>query len=87
MKDFEMTYFSLMTYFLGIEFHKSKKRLLMHQRRYALDILKKFEMEHYNVVITPIEPRLQLSNNKDEQDVNPIEYMRLIGSLRYLCNT
>lgn len=41
MKEFEMTDLDHMTYFLGIEFHKSKKGLLMHQRRYALEILKK----------------------------------------------
>lgn len=87
MTEFEMTNLGLMTYFLGVEFYKSKKGLLMHQRRYALDILKKFEMEHCNVVITPVEPRLQLLNNKDEQDVNPTQYRKLIGSLCYLCNT
>lgn len=47
-----------MTYFLGIEFHKSKKRLLMHQRRYAFEILRKFEMKHCNDAITLAEPRL-----------------------------
>ena len=41
MKEFEMTDIFHMRYFLGIEFHMSKKRLLIHQRRYALEILKK----------------------------------------------
>lgn len=59
MKEFEMTDLGLMTYFLSIEFYNSKKRLLMPQTRYALEILKKFEMKHCNIVITPIEPRLQ----------------------------
>ena len=58
MEEFEMTYLSLMTYFFGIEFHKSKRGLLMHQRRYALEILKKFETEHDNAVISPAEPSL-----------------------------
>ncbi|XP_050888734.1 secreted RxLR effector protein 161-like [Lathyrus oleraceus] len=44
-------------------------------------------MEHYNAAIIPIEPRQQLSKNKDKQDVDPTKYMRLIESLRYLCNT
>ncbi|XP_058757281.1 uncharacterized mitochondrial protein AtMg00810-like [Vicia villosa] len=76
-----------MTYFLGIKLHKSKRGLLMHQKRYALEILKKCDMEHCNATITPVEPRLQLSKNKDEQNINPTQYRRLIGSLRYLCNT
>lgn len=70
----------------SIEFYKSKKGLPMHQRRYAIEILKKFEMENYNAVISLAEPMLQLSNNKDEQDVIPSQYMRLVGSLHYLCN-
>lgn len=37
--------------------------------------------------ITPAEPRLQLSKNEDEQDINQTWYMRLIGPLRYVCNT
>lgn len=66
MKEFKMTILGLMTYFLGIEFYKSKKRLLMHQRRHALEILKKFEMKHCNASITPAEPRQQLSKDEHE---------------------
>lgn len=48
----------LMIYFFGIKFHKSERGLLMHQRRFALEILKKFKMEHSNVEFTPAEPIL-----------------------------
>lgn len=41
----------------SIEFYKSKNGLLMHQRRYAIEIFNKFKIEHCNVVITPVEPR------------------------------
>ena len=82
-----MSYLGLMKYFLGIELHKSKVGLLMHQRKYALEILKRCDMEHCNAAITPAEARLQLSKSEDEQDVDPTQYRRLIGSLRYLCNT
>ncbi|XP_050920267.1 uncharacterized mitochondrial protein AtMg00810-like [Lathyrus oleraceus] len=61
--------------------------LAMHQRRYALEMLKKYEIEHCNAAITQAEPRLQLSKNEDEQDVDPTQYKRLIEFLRYLCNT
>lgn len=57
MKEFEMVDLGLMVYFLGIEFHKSKNGLLMHQIRYVLEIWKKFEIEHCNVAITPAELR------------------------------
>lgn len=60
MKKLEMNNLSVMTYFFGIEFHKFKKGLLVRQRRYAFEILKKFEMEHCKVEATLVEPRLQL---------------------------
>lgn len=62
----------LITYFLGIEFQKSEKGLLMHHMRYALEILKKFEIEHCKMAIVPADPRLQFSKNGDEQDINPM---------------
>ncbi|XP_058764246.1 uncharacterized protein LOC131637657 [Vicia villosa] len=44
-------------------------------------------MEHCNAVIAHAKPRLQLSKNEEEQDVDPTQYRRLIRLLRYLCNT
>lgn len=58
----------------------------MNQRRYALEILKRCEMEHCNGAISSAE-RLQLSKNEDEEDVDPTQYRRLIGYLCYWCNT
>lgn len=66
-----------MTYVISIEFYNFKKGLLMHQIRHVLEILKKFEMKHCNVVITPAEPWFHLSKNEHEQDVNPTQYRRL----------
>lgn len=74
MKKYEMTDLCLITYFLGIEFYKSKKGLNMHQRTYAFEILKKFEIKHCKVVVTPAKPRMQLSKDEHEYDVDPSQY-------------
>ncbi|GAU26641.1 hypothetical protein TSUD_102510 [Trifolium subterraneum] len=87
MREFEMTDLGHISYFLGIEFYKSSRGLLMHQRRYASEVLKRFEMDNCNHAITPSEPRLQLSKSEEEAEVDPTQYRRLIGSLRYLYNT
>lgn len=82
MEKFEMTDLGLMTYFLGIEFHKSNRGLLMHQRRYALEILNFFEIEHCNAAIYLVEPILQLSKNKNEVDsilVLLVQYATKLG--------
>lgn len=39
------------------------------------------------MAITPVEPRLHLLTNENEQDINPTQYKRLIRSLMYLSNT
>ena len=69
-KEFEMSDLGDISYFLGIEFYKSGRGLMMHQRRYACEILKRFEMQDCNLTSTPSEPRLQLSKDSDEDDVN-----------------
>ncbi|XP_045810820.1 uncharacterized mitochondrial protein AtMg00810-like [Trifolium pratense] len=86
-EEFEMTDLGLMTYFLGIEFLRNEQGILMHQTRYASEILKKFEMDKCNVALSPAEPRSQLTKCAEEEDVDPTFYRKLIGSLRYLCNT
>ncbi|GAU17221.1 hypothetical protein TSUD_324240 [Trifolium subterraneum] len=60
MREFEMTDLGHISYFLGIEFYKSSRGLLMHRRRYASEVLKRFEMDNCNYAVTPSEPRLQL---------------------------
>src|ERR1051325_3561518 len=87
MEKFQMRDLDITTYFLGIEFHKSKLGLLMHQRKYALEILKTCDMKHCNTANTLAGARLQLSKSEHEAYVDPTQYRRLIGSLRYLCNT
>jgi len=86
MREFEIIDLSHLSYFLGIVLQRRGEGLLMNQRRHASEILKGFEMEHYNSEVTPAEPRLQLSKDANEKEVDPNQYKRLIGSLRYLCN-
>lgn len=84
LKEFEITDLGLISYFLGIEFYKHNRGLLMHQTRYASQIPKRFEIKHYNSIITLPEPRLQLTKDPNERGIDPTHYRRLVGSLRYL---
>ncbi|XP_058741669.1 uncharacterized mitochondrial protein AtMg00810-like [Vicia villosa] len=58
----------------------------MYQRKYALEILKRRDMEHCSAVNTPTKARLQRSKSDYEQNVDLTQYRILVGSLRYLCN-
>jgi hypothetical protein len=87
MRVFEMTDLGHISYFLGIEFHITEKGLIMHQHRYASEVLKRFKMINCNPALTPYESRLQLTKHSEEIEVDATKYKKLIGSLRYLCNT
>ena len=55
MQEFEMSDLGLLSYFLGIEFKDSNHGVIMHQAKYARNILKKFNMSKCNSATTPIE--------------------------------
>lgn len=44
---------------------------MMHQIRYANEILMIFKMEDCNVTSKPIEPRLKLLEESNELDIDP----------------
>lgn len=87
MDEFEMSDLGELSYFLGIEFVSTSKGIFMHQKKYAEDILKRFNMMDCNSVITPTETGIKLQIDGDEKEVDPTLYKQIVGSLRYLCNT
>ena len=59
----------------------------MHQAKYAIDLLKKFNMFDCNSILTPTEIGLVLEKEGTEELINPTYFRHIIGSLRYLCST
>jgi len=87
MKQFEMSDIGNLTYFLGIEFEMNSQGVVIHQRKYALDILKRFKIMNCKPISTPIEIGVKLSLISDEKQVDPTLFKQIVGSLRYLCHT
>lgn len=52
-----------------------------------LQTLKRFHMLHYNSAATPADTDLVLKNEGNDDVVDPTYYKKIVGSLRYLCNT
>ncbi|KOM56838.1 hypothetical protein LR48_Vigan10g273000 [Vigna angularis] len=69
------------------EYIVDKILIVMHQSRYVLDLLKRFEMVDCNAANTPAELGLRLEKEPNEEAVDPTAYRSIVGSLRYLCNT
>jgi len=87
MKKFEMSNLDNLTYFLGIEFDMNSQGVLIHQRKYAQDVLKRFNMLNCKPISTPVDTGVKLSLVNDVKEVNPTLFKQIVGSLRYLCHT
>jgi hypothetical protein len=58
--EFEMKDLGLMHYFLGLEVWQSPERIFLNQGKYAVEILKRFDMLESKSMNTPMETKLKL---------------------------
>jgi hypothetical protein len=88
MQDvFEMSDVGIMNYFLGMEIHQCSLGIFVSQRKYAVDILKKFKLESCKEVATPLVQNEKISKNDGEKLEEPSAFSSLVGSLLYLTAT
>uniref|UniRef100_A0A3Q7GV30 Reverse transcriptase Ty1/copia-type domain-containing protein n=1 Tax=Solanum lycopersicum TaxID=4081 RepID=A0A3Q7GV30_SOLLC len=91
---FKMKDLGELRYFLGIEFARSQKGIVMHQRKYSLEIISEAGLEAAKPASTPIDPYVELTT-KEYDEINgtgkedklledPTAYRRLVGKLLYL---
>ncbi|WJX12170.1 hypothetical protein P8452_02697 [Trifolium repens] len=85
--EFEMTDLGKLTYFLGMELLETPKGMILHQAKYATEILRKFEMLDCNSSVTPADTRAKIEEDTGSDAVDSTMFRQLISSLRYLCQT
>ena len=76
-----------MHYFLGLEVWKSLERIFLNQEKYAVKILKRFNMLECKSMNTPMEMKLKLPVDTLSELIDATLYRQIIGSLMYLTNT
>ncbi|XP_047163753.1 uncharacterized protein LOC124833339 [Vigna umbellata] len=86
LNEFEMSDLGKLNYF-GIKFVETEKGIVMHQSRYAKEMLKKAEMQNCKAANTPAEVGLRLEIDPEEEAVDASLYCSMVGSLRCLCKT
>ena len=71
-------------YFLGLQIKQPKDGILIHQEKYAKDLLKKFDMYKAKSISTPMHPSQVLEANEDGEKVSYKLFRAIISSLLYL---
>ncbi|KAH9762305.1 protein kinase domain-containing protein [Citrus sinensis] len=87
VKEFEIKDLGQLRYFLGMEIARSKKGIVVSQRKYTLDLLKETSMSGCKPADTPIEANVKLEEVKGGVHVDAGRYQRLVGKLIYLSHT
>nr|GEX33035.1 hypothetical protein [Tanacetum cinerariifolium] len=87
VKRFETSMIGEMKFFLGLQVNQFSNGIFINQSKYILDILKRFGMENYDTVPTPMVEQVKLKLNLVEKPVDHTDYRSMIGSLMYVTSS
>nr|GEY39516.1 hypothetical protein [Tanacetum cinerariifolium] len=87
VKRFEISMMGEMKFFLGLQVNQFSNGIFINQSKYILDILKRFGMENYDTVPTPMVGQAKLKLDLVEKPVDHIDYRSMIGSLMYVTSS
>ncbi|GKD47309.1 retrovirus-related pol polyprotein from transposon TNT 1-94 [Tanacetum coccineum] len=77
---FKMSMIGEMTFFLSLQVNQSPRGILINQSNYVLEIFKKYRMETYDPIGTPMETKNKLDLDKNGNPVDATKYRSMIGS-------
>ncbi|CAH9060191.1 unnamed protein product [Cuscuta europaea] len=86
-QQFEMTDLGLLQYFLGLEVKQGIDGTFLCQKRYALNLLKRFHMVDYETVKTPMNTNEKLQKCDGTEEADARLYRSLVGGLNYLTHS
>lgn len=87
MHKFEMTNLDMLHCFLGLEVNQSARGITITQKKYAWDLLQKFNLGECKEVATPMNISEKLQQHDGTSEANSRRYQSMVGGLIYLTHT
>nr|GEW67750.1 copia protein [Tanacetum cinerariifolium] len=84
---FEMSMMGEMTFFLGLQVNQSPSGIFINQSKYVHAILKKYGLNTYDIVGTPMDIKDKLDLDQIGTPVDATKYRSMIGTLMYLTSS
>ena len=72
-----------LTYLLGLQISQQEKGIFICQSKYIKEMLKKFKMEDFKPILTPMVTSCKLIIDNSSKDVDQRLYRSMISSLLY----
>jgi hypothetical protein len=68
--EFEMSMIGELSFFLGLQITQRSEGIFLSQERYLREMLKRFQMEYYTLMSTPMVTGCKLIKDDDSLDVD-----------------
>lgn len=85
--EFEMSLMGELTFFLGLQIKQLSNDIFISQTKYAMNLLKKFNMNNSKAINTPMSTSTKLEIDESGESFDQKTYRGMIGSLLYLTTT
>ncbi|GJW32522.1 retrovirus-related pol polyprotein from transposon TNT 1-94 [Tanacetum coccineum] len=84
---FKMSMMGKISFFLRLQISQSPRGIFLNQSKYALESLKKYEMESCDLVDTPMVEKSKLDKDTQGKAIDLTHYHGMIGTLMYLTSS
>ncbi|GKD64499.1 retrovirus-related pol polyprotein from transposon TNT 1-94 [Tanacetum coccineum] len=82
--EFEMSMMDELNFFLGLQIKQLVDGIFFNQSKYVKEMLKKFGLEDFKPIRTPMSSESKLTKDEDVEPIDNTKYRGMIGSLLYL---
>nr|GEU73668.1 retrovirus-related Pol polyprotein from transposon TNT 1-94 [Tanacetum cinerariifolium] len=82
--EFEMSMMCELNFFLGLQIKQLEDGIFFNQSKYIKEMLKKFSLQDFKPLKTPMYSDTKLTKDKECESVDSTKYRGMIGSILYL---